>query len=555
MHKRTFSQSNLLFINDTEGDSSSIGSIQFNYHHHHHLNNNNNNTHINNNSNGITIHTSDNNHLNNNNSSSSNSQFSSYIGNGNINRPTSPPFFLSSSALSSDSNHHHNHTSIQQFSSASALFSTPLSSTTPSSSFFQPIKNMLDIESQGNTSPNSSSTNNKGNVPFMTLLQTQLVKNKRILYPLFIGIALIAIGLSVVLLVSSGKSSSSSLEASILPTHNNAHIDASVLLKGKSVSPQSSRTEFPILLVADRDKASKVNDEKKGTLWKSVLVRGLLKRNEQTGEYSLSVNGKPMEIVGQLVEGSRGMELSELKMYNGKLYSADDRTGIVYQIMVTSSGNNGDIQVKAIPRHILPDGNGETTSKGFKCEWATVKDNKLYIGSIGKEWTTGDGVVLNHDPMYVKTIDANGKVEHVDWIKNYKALLRAVGIKDKGYMVHEAAEWSEFHKRWFFLPRRVSFESYDEKKDEQRGSNYVISASEDFSHIEFARIGDIISPARGFSSVKFIPGRPTEMIAVKSEETDEAIRSYLMVFDISTGKVLMPETLIIDEKIEGMEIA
>ncbi|KAG2392090.1 hypothetical protein C9374_013575 [Naegleria lovaniensis] len=522
MHKRTFSQTNLLF---NEGDSSPFN--------HHHLNNNNT---INNNNNT----TSD---TGINNSSTTSNQYSSASGiNGHINRPTSPPFFVASS----DSNHHH--TIIQQFSSASSLFNTPLSP----SPFFQP-KNMLDIESQGNNSPNSSANSRGNNSPYMTLLpllQTQLVKNKRILYPLFIGIALIAIGLSVFMLVTSGKNSSE-----VLPIHINTHMDASLLLKGKTFSQQSSRTEFPILLVADRDKASKVNDEKKGTWWKSVLVKGLLKRNEQTGEYSLSVNGKPMEIVGQLVEGSRGMELSELKMFNGKLYSADDRTGIVYQLMITNSGNNGDVQVKAIPRHILPDGNGETTSKGFKCEWATVKDSKLYIGSIGKEWTTGDGVILNHDPMYVKTIDANGKVEHVDWIKNYKALLKAVGIKDKGYMVHEAAEWSDFHKRWFFLPRRVSFETYDEKKDEQRGSNYVISASEDFSHIEFARIGEIISPARGFSSVKFVPGRPTEIVAVKSEETDEAIRSYLMVFDITTGKVLMPETLIIDEKIEGMEIA
>jgi hypothetical protein len=70
-------------------------------------------------------------------------------------------------------------------------------------------------------------------------------------------------------------------------------------------------------------------------------------------------------------------------------------------------------KVLAIPRHILMDGNGnETKGKrkkrrsmnttfelttthsvaGFKCEWSTTKDDKLYIGSFGKEWTTDKGV-------------------------------------------------------------------------------------------------------------------------------------------------------------------
>lgn len=49
------------------------------------------------------------------------------------------------------------------------------------------------------------------------------------------------------------------------------------------------------------------------------------------------------------------MELSELVVFNGKLYSVDDRTGVVYQI------DNG----KVFPWLILSDGNGQET-KGFK---------------------------------------------------------------------------------------------------------------------------------------------------------------------------------------------
>lgn len=48
-----------------------------------------------------------------------------------------------------------------------------------------------------------------------------------------------------------------------------------------------------------------------------------------------------------------GMELSELVVFNGHLYSVDDRTGVVYRI----EGN------QAVPWVILPDGDG-SVSKG-----------------------------------------------------------------------------------------------------------------------------------------------------------------------------------------------
>ena len=47
------------------------------------------------------------------------------------------------------------------------------------------------------------------------------------------------------------------------------------------------------------------------------------------------------------------MELSELVVFNGHLYSVDDRTGVVYRI----EGN------QAVPWVILPDGDG-SVAKG-----------------------------------------------------------------------------------------------------------------------------------------------------------------------------------------------
>ena len=78
------------------------------------------------------------------------------------------------------------------------------------------------------------------------------------------------------------------------------------------------------------------------------------------------------------------------------------------------------------------DGNGQT-NKGFKCEWSTVKDGILYVGSTGKEWTR-DGVVLNNNPQWIKNIDAHGKITHVDWSTPYRIIRNAAGAQEPGYV-------------------------------------------------------------------------------------------------------------------------
>ena len=36
-------------------------------------------------------------------------------------------------------------------------------------------------------------------------------------------------------------------------------------------------------------------------------------------------------------------------------------------------------------------------------------------------------------------------------------------------MIHEAATWSDHHKKWFFLPRRASKLKYNDVEDERHG--------------------------------------------------------------------------------------
>lgn len=121
-----------------------------------------------------------------------------------------------------------------------------------------------------------------------------------------------------------------------------------------------------------------------------------------------------------------------------------------------------------------------------------------------------------------------------------------------GYIIHESAMWSDVHKKWFFLPRRASTETYDEVKDEKRGTNLMFLVDENFEDIEVRNIG-AVNPTHGFSSFKFIPGtRDSVIIALKSEEDGGKIASYILAFDLN-GNLVMPETKIGDVKYEGIE--
>ena len=55
--------------------------------------------------------------------------------------------------------------------------------------------------------------------------------------------------------------------------------------------------------------------------------------------------------IDPLLFSATGMELSELVAFNGRLYTCDDRTGVIYEI------NDN----KAVPWVVMQDGNGRVT--------------------------------------------------------------------------------------------------------------------------------------------------------------------------------------------------
>lgn len=153
-------------------------------------------------------------------------------------------------------------------------------------------------------------------------------------------------------------------------------------------SRDHSRT-YRLLAVADLDTSSKLESK-----FVSYLLDGRLTISDDLKEARVQFDSKPNEVSSQYAYADRGMELSELVVFNGKLYSCDDRTGIIYEIKID--------QKMAVPWVILVDGDGNSTTKGFKCEWMTVKERKLYVGGLGKEWTTAKGVLVNRFPQWIK---------------------------------------------------------------------------------------------------------------------------------------------------------
>ena len=122
-----------------------------------------------------------------------------------------------------------------------------------------------------------------------------------------------------------------------------------------------------------------------------------------------------------------------------------------------------------------------------------------------------------------------------------------------GYMIHESGVWSHIHKRWFFLPRRASRETYTELDDERRATNLLYTANEDFTDITLQNVGPLLI-THGFSSFKFVPGSYDQLVvALKSEEDGPKIASYIMAFRLDTLEIVLDEVHIGDHKFEGIE--
>ncbi|KAG9392013.1 Apyrase [Carpediemonas membranifera] len=328
------------------------------------------------------------------------------------------------------------------------------------------------------------------------------------------------------------------------------------------LDPQSNAsgdvpTKFRIHIISDDDQASKVDGAK--PYWES---------NFWTGTLSLTADDnydfhwdRQASFNTRTNEADRAMELSELLFYRGRLLACDDRTGLVYEVKEV------DGAPQALSRYILLEGDGQTTNKGFKCEWATIYHGDALFGSFGKEFADPKtGAFIHSKPMWIKKLDkSTDHITSIDWTTVYDKLRAKTHTEYPGYLLHEAVGWSDYHKAWFFVPRRESQKPYTEEEDRSNGTDLILIADEKFKKVEELRIESMLIPKRGFSSFKFIPGRPNNIIALRTEEdTDDEGRgrlmSYISILHIDRAKkvisVIMPENAIepLPHKFEGIEI-
>ena len=307
--------------------------------------------------------------------------------------------------------------------------------------------------------------------------------------------------------------------------------------------------------MTDLDQLSRLPGEK--PIFFSKLLPGYLQYEPSSNKYSINFE-QDRQLISAHNEAGRGMELSELTLYQNRLLAFDDRTGSVFEIL-----NQSENESFVVPRFVITEGEGDT-DKGMKWEWSTVKNGELYIGSMGKEYTKADGTIVNTNNLWIAVINEKGEVKRVDWTKQYNFVRKALGASAPGYVIHEAVLWSENMKKWIFIPRRVSSEMYDDVKDERMGTNKLILVNENFTDAKTIEIKlSEVDPLHGFSTAAFVPNsNERHVMAIRSVEEDcvggdENIckqRSYFVVFDVLTGDVLMDEVQLEDTvKYEGLE--
>ncbi|EYC37360.1 hypothetical protein Y032_0799g2411 [Ancylostoma ceylanicum] len=190
----------------------------------------------------------------------------------------------------------------------------------------------------------------------------------------------------------------------------------------------------------------------------------------------------------------------------------------------------------------------------MKTEWLTVKGSFLYAGGHGVEYRDKNGSVVNEDQMWIKVISKTGEVRSVNWKDVYTKVRDFAGFPAPGYLTHEAVHWSEVHKKWFFLPRKASTTMYDEKADQTKGTNLLITADENFKSFEIVKVGVNNHPERGFSAFVFVPGtKDSIIVALKSKEVDgEDPESFVTVFDIRGNIIMADQKLGGSYKFEGI---
>ena len=316
-----------------------------------------------------------------------------------------------------------------------------------------------------------------------------------------------------------------------------------VLLVAAAVS---APTPIPFVLVSDLDRASRSQDGGR-PVWRAWLQHGeLLAVDDDVTQPRYTVRlGREEELLSQHSYRERGMELSDLVQFGADLWSVCDSTGLLYRLR----GVGDERGPTALPQRVLLDDDGNS-SMPCKSEWMAVKDGALYIGGHGKEWVEA-GVVRGRGSEWVRVLDPSGSLRYEDWHDRYGKLRAATNTSFPGYLSHEGVDWDAQQRRWIIVPRKAQVASagggYDDSADETRGTNLLLSVSEDFSTINISTLGALES-AWGASGIRLLPAAGAcpaaavsarHVLVVRSSEHGVHCSSSVGVFSVEDGQSLL----------------
>jgi soluble calcium-activated nucleotidase 1 len=308
--------------------------------------------------------------------------------------------------------------------------------------------------------------------------------------------------------------------------------------------------------------------------WASWYKRGALIRRADRSLHMTWLD--EVQLDGTKSRHGRGMELSCLAWFQGRLLTPDDR-GFLYELKApragldplysTSSPRGVEVPYLKLRGDLL-----DADDKPFKAEWSVVKDDRLIIGGHGREMTSPDNgsEITSISPMFVQVLDYKAVLSNrpetnrllVNWTRNYNALRARMRVKFPGFLMHEAVLWSRVRQKFYFLPRRVSAVPYDSADVEFRGDRIVLEVDSDFMDVRILVIEGL--PAgqgeRGFSAAAFVPGSDDQwVIALRSVEHEHEHKretsTYLSIFDLARPRaktLLIPEHKISKRKFEGI---
>lgn len=305
-----------------------------------------------------------------------------------------------------------------------------------------------------------------------------------------------------------------------------------------------SRFSFKVALIADLESRARLPFDR----YKSKLRFGRLTINLRSLKVNFRLFSRKQRLISIYSAGGSGAHFSDLVVYDGKLLTCDRSTGIVFIIE-----NDGTLT----PWIILANGNGRSVHRGFRCEWMTVKDNQLFVGSSGVAFKTFNGT-WNTNQTYVKRVNVKGLVYHLEWLKRYEKLREVAKIHPDDTLRHEAVVFDKDSSRWTFLP---FVEVIGPIRPKPRQSNNLLLTADRFFHKLDRKKLRLSGRREYFSSVKVIPGLfeylPEDIksiaVGLRVLKTLRKLHTSIVVFTLPGREILLEDQWIANEKFTGIE--